>query len=248
MTIFRLELRNLKKSLLAWALSVGAFIFLMLAFYPSMRTDAMQSIANTKLDAIDPAILAAMGLAEIPNFTIITNFFGYVLQFITLALMVFVVQQSATLIIKEESEGTIEYLYAKPVSRNEILIQKSLAHLFSLLALLVALTMVTLISYLVFSDYSFAQSLNECLIVYGGVLFVSLIFSALGLLASVLVKTSRSGATVTVAIVFGTFVLGVTAAVVKKLDFLIYFSPMDWIKSQKLMGTGIQPFEWLIGL
>lgn len=248
MSIFWLEFRNLRKSALAWTLSVSGVILLMLAFYPSMKTEAMQAIANAKLDSIDPAVLAALGLSEIPDFSVVTNYFGYVLQFITLALMVFASHQAVALLVKEESDGTIEYLYAKPISRMRILVQKSAAHMLSFCMMLAGFLVVTTAGYLVFSDYTLVESLRESLLLYGSILFIGLIFSAVGLLASALIRSSRSAAAITIGIVFGTFVLGATSAVVKELDFLIYFSPMDWIKVQKLMAVGIRPAEWAIGV
>ncbi len=247
MTVFLLELRNLRKSVLAWTLSVSVVIMLMLAFYPSMKTEAMQAIANAKLEGIDPALLAVLGLQEIPDFTVITNYFGYVLQFITLALMVYAAHQTVSLLVKEETDGTIEYLYAKPVTRDGILFQKYLAHLVLFFGMMVVFAAVTVLGYVMYSDFSFGESVREALILYGAVFFVGLIFSAAGLFASALIRSSRQASGVTIAIVFGTFVLGAMSAAVKKLDFLIYFSPMDWIKVQKLMGEGIRPAEWLIG-
>ncbi len=246
MNMFRMELRNLRKSTIRWTCSVGCIILLMLAFYPSMQTEAMQAITNAKLDSIDPAVLAAMGLQEIPDFTVISNFFGYVLQFITLALMVFVTQQASSLLIKEESEGTIEFLYAKPVSRFDIILQKAAAHVLLWVMMILALLVVTLTGYLMFGNLTFLDSLKECLLFYGSILLIGLLFSAIGLLVSTLMKSVRSSSGVTIGLVFGTFVVGATSAVVKELEFLRYFSPMDWIKASKLMRVGLHPEEWAI--
>lgn len=247
MTVFLLEIRNLRKSAFAWALSISAVIFLMLTFFPSMQTEAMQALSNAKLESIDPALLAALGMKEIPDFTVITNFFGYVLQYIILAFMVYVTHQTVGLLVKEESDGTIEYLYAKPVSRKTILLQKYGAHCVLLALILMVFALVSLIGYLLFSKFTFAQSLQENAINYGAALFVSLVFSAIGLLASSLVRSTRSAAAITIGVVFGTFVIGALSKVVKGLDFLIYLSPMDWIKTQKLMSIGLTPAEWAIG-
>lgn len=248
MNILLLELRNLRKSALAWGASISVVILLMLAFYPSMKSDAMQALANAKLEGIDPKLLAVLGLAEIPDFTIITNYFGYVLQFITIALMVFTTHQTVALLVKEESDGTIEYLYAKPVSRSNILVQKGLAHCITLLAILVACALTTVAGYLIFSSYTLGETIKEVSTLFSSILFIGLIFSAVGLLASALIRSSRSAAAITIVIVFGTFLLGAVSAVVTQLDFLIYFSPMDWVKTQKLMSEGIRPMEWVIGL
>lgn len=248
MNIFLLETRNLRKSVLGWTLSVSAVILLMLAFYPSMKTDAMQALTNAKLDSLDPALLAAFGISKIPDFTIVSNFFGYVLQFITISLMVFVSHQTISLLVKEESDGTIEYLYSKPVSRGSIFAHKTFAHIISFFVMVFVFNAVTLTGYLAFSDYTFAQSLKETSIMYGSIFYVGMVFSAVGLLASSIIRSNRSAAAITIAIVFGTFVIGAVSAVVKELDFLIYLSPMEWIKAEKLMSEGIRPLEWVIGI
>lgn len=53
---------------------------------------------------------------------------------------------------------------------------------------------------------------------------------------------------ITIAIVFGTFLFGIMSVVVKPLDFLIWFSPMDRIKTHKLMTEGILLGEWIVGI
>jgi ABC-2 type transport system permease protein len=228
--------------------SVGAVIFLVLAFFPSMQTEAMQQLASTKLDGIDPAVLAVLGMSEMPDFTVITNFFGYLLQFITLALMVYCTNHGVSLLVKEETDGTIEYLYAKPVSRMEIFTMKLAALVTSFVLMLVVLALVTIAGYLSFSNFTFEQTVKEVAIMFGAILFVGLVYMSLGIFLSSLIKSSRTASGVTIAIVFGTFVLGATGTVVTELSFLQYLSPMDWIKTAKLMSEGIRWQEWLIGL
>lgn len=247
MNIFRLELRNLRRGALISTLAIATVIFAMLAFYPSMQSESMQALAGAKLEGVDPSLLAALGLTNMLDFTVITNFFGYVLQFIVLALMVIITQQAVNLLLKEESDGTIEFLYAKPVSRNEILAQKLMAHVLLLIVMLAVFMVTTVIGYVSFSDYSLGEAVREAAIFYGAILFVGLIFSSIAALLSTLLRGSVRTSGVTIAIVFGTFVLGVVSAVVEKLDFLIWLSPMDWIKTQKLMSEGILAGEWIAG-
>ena len=108
MTIFMLEWRNLRRSILSSTVTICAVIFLMLLFFPSMQTESMKALAGAKLEGIDPAILEALGLTNMMDFTVITNYFGYILQFITLAVMVIVTQRALLLLSKEEADGTIE--------------------------------------------------------------------------------------------------------------------------------------------
>lgn len=250
MNVFSLEIRNTRRSVIAWTISVGCVIVIMLAFFPSMQTESMQALAGAKLEGIDPALLAALGLGlkGVLDFTIITNFFGYVLQCITLAVMVYATQHAVTLLVKEETDGTIEFLYAKPVSRSAIFFQKLLAQITLYTAMLFAFFLITTAGYLAVSDFSFAEAAKESATFYGAILFVGLIFMAVGVLLSALIKTSKGASSVTIAIVFGTFIIGVMSVLIENLDFLIYFSPMDWIKTQKLMTDGILVQEWAVGI
>lgn len=248
MNVFFLELRTLRKSALVGTLSIGGVILAMLAFFPAMQTEAMQALANAKLEGIDPALLAALGLTQMPDFTVITHYFGYVLQFITLAVMVIITQRAVELLIKEETAGTIEYLCAKPVSRGEVFWQKALAHVVLFLAMTVAWVIVTVAGYLLFGGFSLGEAVKESAILFSAVFFVGLVFSAVGLLVSTWITRGKVTGGVTIAIVFGTFLLGVMSVTISGLDFLIWFSPMDWIKNTKLLNEGILWQEWLVGL
>jgi len=213
-----------------------------------MQTESMKALAGAKLEGIDPAILEALGLTNMMDFTVITNYFGYVLQFITLAVMVIVTQRAVGLLLKEETDGTIEYLYSKPVSREEIFLQKTLALLASLFTMTVSFIVVTVVGYLLVTDYRFEEAVREACVFYGSIFFVGLVFSCVGILISALLRGGKGIGGITIGIVFGTFILGVASLTVKKLEFLIWFSPMDWIKANKLMTQGILPEEWAVGI
>ncbi|HHW31536.1 MAG TPA: ABC transporter permease subunit [Clostridiaceae bacterium] len=248
MNAFRLEIKNNWKGTLKWTIALCIITFMLLAFFPSMQTESMKALAGAKLEGIDPALLEALGLGELMDFTVITNFFGYILQYITLAIMVFVTQVAVNMLVKEETEGTIEFLYSKPISRSAILIQKVLANILSFILLLAALSVITLVGYISFSEYNIAESIEEVGIFYGSVLYIGLVFMSLGILLSTLLKSSKGSSGVVIAIVFGTFILGIMGVLIDELSFLTYFSPMDWIKTKKLMTEGIRNEEWVIGI
>lgn len=248
MNIYFLELRNIRKSAITSTIFISLVLFMMLAFFPSMQNESMKALTGAKLESIDPAVLAALGMSELMDFTVITNFFGYVLQFVALVIMVLVTQQTVSLLIKEETDGTIEYLCAKPVSRNEIYVQKLLAHLTTFIIMTAVYIVVTTAGYMMFSDFGFVDALKEVMLFFSAIFFVGLVFSSLGLLLSSLLKTSKGAAGITVAIVFGTFLLGILSALIKDLDFLKWLSPMDWIKAKKLLSEGILMQEWIIGI
>lgn len=248
MNIFKLEIHNLKKSILIWTTILSVIIFLLLAFFPSMQSEGMQQIANAKLESISPGVLAILGFEQIPDFTVVTNYFGYVLQYINLAVAMFVMLKGTNTLIREETEGTIEYLYVKPVSRINILVGKLLANIVGYLVMLAIIFAVTVGSYLAYTDYSLSEAVHEISILLGGTLFVGIVFLLFGFFLSALLPSSRQSASVSLGVVFGTFLIGIISVLVQKLDFLIYLSPLDWIKTNKLMGDGLGTGELILGL
>lgn len=248
MSIFLLELRNLRKSTVTGTLAVSGVIIVLLAFFPAMQTESMQALAGAKLEGLDEAVLKALGLSVMFDFSRITSFFGYAIQYVTLAIMVQIVQRAVALFIKEETDGTIDFLCAKPVSRDDIVLQKLLAHFVLTVFMIATYAAVTVAGYLAVSNYTFGQAAKEAAIIFGAMLFVAVVFSSIGVLASTLIKSSKEIAGVTVSLVFGTFLLGILSVVIPKLDFLIWLSPMDWIKTEKLMSEGILVQEWTVGI
>lgn len=248
MSIYLLELRNLRKSAVMGTLSLCVVIGLLLAFFPAMQTESMQALAGAKMAGLGEGVLKALGLSTLLDFSILTNFFGFAIQYMALAIMVLVVQQAAALFIKEETDGTIEYLCAKPVSRDNIVRQKLLAHVTIVLGMVLAYVLVATVGYLIVSDYSLGQALREVCTIFGAILFIALVYSAVGVLASTLLRSSKGVSGVAVGLVFGTFLLGILSVVVPKLHFLIWLSPMDWIKTDKLLREGILMQEWIVGL
>lgn len=247
MNVFFLELRNLRKGALAATLSIAGVIFFILAFFPSMQTESMQALANAKLEGVDPALLAALGLAQMPDFTLITHYFGYALQFITLAVMVILTQRGVDLLLKEETSGAISFLGAKPLSRSRIFLEKALAHVALHGGMSLVWAAVTAAGYLLFSDYTLGAAVREAGIFFSALFWVGLVFSAVGILLSALLKAGRPTGGVAMAIVFGSFLLGLLSVTVSGADFLVWLSPMDWIKPAKLLGEGILWQEWAVG-
>ena len=247
MNIFLLELDNLRKSAIITAIALGGVTFAMMTFFPAMQNSAMQALTGAYLEGINPAVLKGLGLSAMPDFSVITYYFGYIVQYLSLALAVVTMQRAAALFIKEETEGTIEYLCARPVSRSDIFVQKFLAHLLILVGHVCVCALSTLVAYVAFSDFAFEKAVAEVAVFYGAIGFVCLVFSALGLLASVWLKSSKSAAGVAFGVVFGAFLLGILSAVVDMLSFLLHIAPMEWIKAEKLIASGLHLSEWLVG-
>ncbi len=247
MDIFKLEIKNIRKSFLLWWIILAACIFLTMAFFPSMKEGVLKDLASAKLDSFPPAIKAIFGLDKLTDFSKMINYFGYLIQYINLTICIFVMLKGTASLIREETDGTIEYLYAKPVSRTDIVLQKLLANVFCFVVFMAAFYLLSVVSYLTFSDYSLAEAMKEVAIILGGTLFVCFVFLLAGFFLSTVIKSSKQSASVSMGIVFGTFMLGIMSLLVEKLEFLKYLSPLEWIKANKLIEEGLNLPELLIG-
>lgn len=248
MVVFTLELRDIRKSLLVWTAILAGVIILLLAFFPNMQSEAMQAIADAKLESVSPSVLAVFGFERIPDLTKVVNFFGYIMQYINMSIAVFAMLKGTNALIREETDGTIEYLYSKPVSRIDIAVQKLLANAVGFLAMLAVLFAATAVGYLAFTDYTLPQAVSEIGLFFVGTLFVGLLFLLFGFFLSTVIGSSRQTASVSLGTVFGTFLIGVVSVLVKKLDFLIYLSPLDWIKANRLIDHGIGTTQLIVGI
>lgn len=250
MNIYKLELKSLFKGFLLWTSIVCGLIILFMAFYPSMKDDTMKELVGVKLTALPPAVLQAFGLSSLPDFTNITNYFCYVVQYMNITAAVYAAMLGSAALIREESDGTIEYLYAQPVTRSEIVGQKMLANLTIYALFVMAMGIVTAVLYLFMKPEgsNFAALMSDVKTVYLGMLFLGLIFLAVGFLASALLKNGKQAVSFSLGAVFSTYVLGICASIIKQLEFFKYFSPIDFVKPQELVKSGFQPEYVWIGL
>ncbi|MFW8054143.1 ABC transporter permease subunit [Vagococcus fluvialis] len=226
MTIVKIEWQNNKKSLLVWSISLMLIILTFMAIFPSMANSGMKEMMTTKLDTLPENMLKAFHLNTGPSLVETTGFFAYVFQYLFIAASLFAVMFGSKMLVKEETEGTIEFLYAQPVSRRRIVCEKVAASI-SMLACFWLLTyMASLGASLFFNDGTMKNeeiisSLSKILFTE---FFVLLFFLSLGFLLSSLLKRINQG--VSMGTVFVLYLLGIIGDLEEKLSLLKDLSPI----------------------
>lgn len=251
--IFKLEFKSTFKGLLLWTGIVAAVLILFMAIYPSMQGPAMKDLIETKLGAMPEGLMAAVGLDDFPDLADISQYFAYTFQYIMLAGGIYAAILGASTLIKEETDGTIEYLYAQPVTRSQIAWGKLLSSLATLTAFYMITTIVSVILILIFqpegSDMFTLVSGLKTMIT--GALFTSVIFLAIGFLVSTLLKSAKQSSPIAIGIVFGTYVLGIFSKTVSDkvevMEYLKYVSPLDYAMPLSVLKNGFEPLCLLIG-
>ncbi|PLR99243.1 ABC transporter permease subunit [Bacillus sp. T33-2] len=240
MNIFMHELKVYRKSTIIWSLSLIVIIILFMSMYSSFASDAEEFIKI--LENYPEAIKNAFGLNQ-ENFFTILGFYSFPISFITLCAAIQAMIIGTSIVSKEAREKTADFLLTKPVTRTEVLTAKLLAALVSIV--------VTYIFYFVAASYVALQvktdnfSLKIFFLLSLTILFIQLIFLALGVIISVMVQKIKSVLTVSLATVFAFYFLGLfsdtTGDEVKR-----YFSPFKYFDTTYIMKHSSYEASFLI--
>jgi hypothetical protein len=240
MTLFRLECRTHLKTLLIWIIVVALLTFGLLSLFPSMKSMGLEQI---DLKAMPKDMLKAFNLSDMAALATVKGYFGYEYQYVMIATGIFAAMLGTNALAREESEGTISYLYAQPISRMSIVSSKIFANVLLYTFYWLVSMIIAFFACLIFKESgasvsglfkSFAQ-----LTFTGWVM--GLTFMSVGFLLSSLLNSNKSATSLSLAIVFLTFILGVVGKLNDKFQSLIYFSPVDTALPSAIFKNGI---EW----
>ncbi|WP_075981361.1 ABC transporter permease subunit [Bacillus massilinigeriensis] len=203
MNIFIHELRANGKSTIIWSISLVALVVLFLSLYPAFANDTEE---YTKILAGYPeSIRNAFGI-NLENFFTILGFYCFPFSFITLFGAIQAMNLGTAIVSKESREKTADFLLTKPVTRSTVLTAKLLAATVSIVItniiyLAGGLLMANLVKTM---DFSYQLFIMISLTMF----FIQLIFLALGIIISVLVRKIKSVLSVSLSTVFAFYFLG----------------------------------------
>ena len=164
-------------------------------------------------------------------------------QYIVISGYIYACLLGAKALIKEESEGTIEFLYAHPISRTKIVSMKILSSfaLFYLFIIIMGITS-TLMSLVVKPDnLKIMELLMDFKLMFSGFFLVGLVFMSIGFLISALIPHLRLAMPLAIGVFFITYLLGIFSGMIETLSFLKYLSPFHYAVPSEIIKEGIQP-------
>ena len=222
MNMYLHELKSLRKSTIIWAISMIALAVIYFSVYTGIVKDA-ESFRN--LLAGYPAEIRAMLGISLDSITTILGFYSMIFSFVAICGAIQAMNYGLSALSKEARERTADFLLVKPVSRTAIVSSKLFAALTMLLATDMLYFSGAFISANIVktSDYSFKLFFMVSLTL----LFIQLIFFALGVLISVFFKKLRSVLPISLGIVFGLYILG-AVLVTSQDDAARFLSPFQY--------------------
>ena len=208
--------------MLIWVGLLSLMIFGFMSFYPTMADQGMQEL----LEGMSDSMLQILGFDTFPDFSKIDQFYGYIIQYINIALVVFAVTLGLNTYLKEERDGTIEFIFNQPLTRTQLIIQKLIGNILILGCILVAVILVSIISIAIFvpADAELSSVLISTIPVFGMLVLNTLLFLLLGTGLSLILSSDISVTGIGMGIVFVPYVLGMMAQMIEPLKSFEFIS------------------------
>ena len=242
MTIFKIEWKTEKKSVFIWSAAVMLLVVLFMFVFPTMKTSGMQDLVSVKLESLPEELMKIVNLKDMAKLLQVTGFFAYIFQYMFIAAAIFATMLGAQSLIKDETDGTIEYIYAQPVSRNDIVTGKLLANICMLFLFWFFIFIATAIVFIFFKESTdvYTDLIGQLLRIFSGELLVLYFFFAIGYFLSTILKSSKQATSVAMGLVFGTYIVGILSELKDNIAFLKYFSPINYAIPTDLIDAPIE--------
>lgn len=238
MTLFKLECKTNFKSSLIWMDVVAVLTFGLMSLFPSMK-DTMKSF---DMSIMPKKMFEAFNISDLASLSTVEGFYGYYFQYIMIATGIYAAMSGAGALAKEEGDGTIAYLYAQPVSRSSIVASKLLAGI-ALYSLYWYITVAVSFFICLFFQGTGNQAADLLsnfarFLLAGWVM--GLTFLSVGFLISSLLSSSKPVTSLSLGIVFLTYILGVVGKLQTDFKTLLYFSPVEAALPSNVFKHGIE--------
>jgi ABC-2 type transport system permease protein len=217
-------------------------VFGFLSIFHSFAADVEQ--AKHLLSAYPPQVLAALNL-QIGIFFTIYGFFAYLLTFIWLAGSIQAMNLGISVLSKEISGKTADFILSKPITRVRMMTEK----LFAVLTMIVTTNFFFLLS--AYSSAKFFSPTNfdtKIFFLIGATLFfVQLVFLFLGFLLGAIVPKIKTVAAYSLPIVFSFFIISAFGSVIGKKE-VDYFTPFKYFNASYIVehSTYDPKYLWTI--
>jgi ABC-2 type transport system permease protein len=236
-----MEMRRNLRSLILWTVVIGVLIFFTMSFFRTVLQYQQQIAGMVQLV---PAVAIKMrGFSSINDiFTVLGFYTANNLVYMMLMGSIYAIALTSNILLKEEYGKTAEYLLSRPLTRGEIFTTKLALAFVNILILNITATLVGFISIQIFRTGPF--SFSPFMIISFYTLLLNLLFGAMGLLISVMIKRARPVTTACVALVMVLYFLYTISRMSGVDGSFGYISPFKWVNVNVLVpGYGLEPMR-----
>ncbi|MFA6000718.1 MAG: ABC transporter permease subunit [Thermoleophilia bacterium] len=227
MNIYLKELKDYRKSLFFWTLAIIAFMISAMSKYQGYSKSGTS--INDLIGGLPAGLSAVLGFKGLDLQTA-GGFFAMSVLYLSMMLGVHAVLLGSGIIAKEETDKTIEFLFARPVSRTRILFSKLLAGL----TVIAVLNIVTLVSSVMTMPlFIEGPSISgDILFLMPSVFFIQLLFLMVGVSFAAIMRRPKHAGMFSAAVLLATFIISAFVDITDKYDFLKYMTPFKYFDAK----------------
>lgn len=241
MNMYLYELKSQRKSAILWTCALLALAGIFLSIFPSMAKDAADFKAL--LSNYPAQIRAILGI-NLDYITSILGFYSMVFSFIMLCGAIQAMNLGVSILSKESRERTADFLLVKPVSRSAIISAKLLAAFTTILGTYVVFYALSSIMANIFKTDDYSGKLF--FMINLTLLFIQLIFLAVGMVVSVFFKKLKTVLPISLGVVFGLYMIGALIATGKNDEMARFISPFRYFDITYIIKNASYEVSYLI--
>ena len=239
MNMYLHEVKSLRKSTIIWTISIIALAAMYFALYPGVAANAADFKAL--MAGYPPSVQAILGVS-LDNITTLLGFYSMIFSFVALCGAIQAMNLGVSILSKETRQRTADFLLVKPVSRAAIVSAK----LAATLTMIFATNLVYNVAAVVMANMvKTAYSQKLFFMINATLLFIQLIFLAIGLVISVIVPRLKSVLPTSLATVFGLFMVGALIATSSD-DAARFISPFKYFDIPYILKNGSYELPYLL--
>lgn len=218
--MFKRELKVNFKSFIIWTLVLIGIFAVVYLIYPSIMSNDNMEMLNEMLKVFPEEVLKAFNM----DISGIDNAFGWLKSegfvFVLLITGIYSGILGSNILLKEESEKTIEYLNSLPVTRNDIVLKKVLVGLMYIVLMVLCVGIFNYIGLSISGDFD--KKLYMLLSV--APIFSSIAIFGVCLFLSSFAHKTKNTLGISLAIVFISYFLNIASEMSDSVGFLKYVS------------------------
>jgi ABC-2 type transport system permease protein len=223
MNIYLIELKHHRKALIFWSLGIVAFMLSAMSKYEGYAKSGTS--VNEIFKELPGGISSFFG-ANLLDLQSAAGFFTICVMYLSVMLGIHALLLGSGIIAKEETDKTIEFLVAKPVSRNRILFAKLLAAFTAIVILNLVTLAVSIVTVAVFNQ---GPSINgDIVFLMPSVFFIQIFFLMVGVSFATIMRHPKRAGSLAAAVLLATFIISAFVDISDRFGFLKYLTPFQY--------------------
>lgn len=222
-------LKTNRKKIFGWCIAIFLITLIYMSLFPYVK-----DMAQIKFDAMPKEVMQLMGIEDMSYIGDYSSYFGTIYNLLLIAISIFMATFSIGLIVNEERNNTIEFLYSLEISRSEIYISKLLVSFISLILVEIVVVIPAIVCGIAVGGDGF--ELFDFILAFKIASFTPFVFMAIGFLLGGI--SSKISGGISAMFVLVTYFTGYLSAIIEdKAEWLAYFSPLQLFNSNNAMNA-----------